>query len=248
MNSYIAKLNNSILTNGILKTLIKIIFALIREIKIYFLVYFYKFIRNKTFIFDGVTLNYFYHKYNVTYENERIIVIPIILYLIKKYGINTYTELGNVLSYYKLQSKSIIDKYDNSKDIIKEDITYYKPISKFKNIISISTLEHIGWDESERNYCKITPTFINIFNNVLDKNGYFIFSFPIGYNPYLDSYLNNNLEKFIEIYSFIRINKSNEWRNVKYDKTRNSKFGTPFKNANELIICVTNYNAFSKKY
>ena len=51
--------------------------------------------------------------------------------------------------YYKFEH-DIVDKYEKKKGIINQDIVDYKPDKKYDLIISISTLEHVGWDETPR--------------------------------------------------------------------------------------------------
>jgi hypothetical protein len=238
MKILINKFKVSLKEYGILNTLKKICLAIIRNLIIIIKLYSYKITRNKKFIFNSIELNYFYHFYNKTYENERIIEIPILLELLSKYKINNYYELGNVLINYGIKGHPVIDKYDNSENIIKEDIVTFKPLKKLNNLVSISTLEHIGWDEGEKNYSKVSKAFHNILDSLLLPGGIFIFTFPVGYNPHLDEYIKINKDKFYKIYPFIRINIKNTWVETDFETCMNQKFNHPYINANGLIVGI----------
>jgi hypothetical protein len=238
MKILINKFKVSLKEYGILNTLKKICLAIIRNLIIIIKLYSYKITRNKKFIFNSIELNYFYHFYNKTYENERIIEIPIVLELMDQYKINIYYELGNVLFNYGIKGHPVIDKYDNNDNIIKQDITTFKPLKKLNNLVSISTLEHIGWDEGEKNYSKVSIAFNNILNSLLLPGGIFIFTFPVGYNPYLDEYIKINKDKFYKIFPLKRINIKNEWEETDFENCMVQKFNYPYINANGLIVGI----------
>jgi len=238
MNKLINKFKVSLKEKGFSNTLNKIFLFLKRNSTILIKLYIYKFFRKKQFNFNLIKLNYFYHFYNKTYENERIIEIPIVLELIDQYKINDYYELGNVLVNYGIKGHPVIDKYDDNDNIIKQDIVTYKSLKKLNNLVSISTLEHIGWDEGEKNYSKVSLAFKNILNSLLLPGGFFIFTFPVGYNPYLDEYIKINKNKFYKLFSFKRINIKNEWEETNFEICMEQKFNYPYINANGLIVGI----------
>ncbi|AKD24655.1 hypothetical protein CL55_00003220 [Polynucleobacter duraquae] len=235
---YLNKFFISLRDNGVKNTFVKLNKFIIRESLIIFKNYYYKFVREKHFTFDGVRLEYFYHLYNKTYENERIIEIPIISHLINKYNLIEYCELGNVVWNYGIRGHMVIDKYDLSSSVLKEDIATYKPSKKIANMISISTLEHVGWDEGERGYDKVGQAFNNIMNNVIIQGGYFIYTFPVGYNPFLDNYILKNKNLFKKLFFMKRISIDNVWVETNLEDCMNTKFDSPFINANGLVIGI----------
>ena len=114
-----------------------------------------------TFILQGRPYRYFYHPYNTTWKNERAVEIPIILDKIQFYHYQggRILEVGNVLSNYVHFQHDIIDKYDKSEGVINQDVVDFQPAEnendKYDLIVSISTIEHVGWDETPRD----VPTF-----------------------------------------------------------------------------------------
>src|SRR5687768_3786868 len=101
----------------------------------------------KTFFFEGATLEYFYAKYNITWVTERVLEIPIGLYCLREAGPRQTLEVGNVLSHYIKPEHTVLDKFERAEGIINEDILEYRPDRTFDLILSISTFEHIGYED-----------------------------------------------------------------------------------------------------
>jgi hypothetical protein len=55
--------------------------------------------------------------------------------------------------------------------------------------VSISTLEHVGWDEMTREPMKILKAIENL-KNLTNPKGKIVVTLPLGYNPELDRLLN----------------------------------------------------------
>lgn len=118
--------------------------------------YFYKISKSsRTFLFQGETYRYFYHKYNKTWKNERAVDIPIIWEIVKKSQKKRILEVGNVLSHYFPANHDIVDKYELAKGVINQDIVDFTACHKYDLIVSISTLEHVGYDEKRKEPGKI---------------------------------------------------------------------------------------------
>src|SRR6202034_3735504 len=108
------------------------------------------------------TYYYFYHRYNYTWKNERTIEIPIIWDIIRKNPNKEILEVGNVLSHYYQVHHTILDKYEKGDNVINEDVIDFNPKKKYDLIVSISTLEHVGWDEEPRQPLKILTAVTNL--------------------------------------------------------------------------------------
>lgn len=119
---------------------------------------------NRGFVFQGKKYKYFYHRYNRTWTNERAVEIPIIREIWKENKGKEVLEIGNVLSHYFSVNHDIVDKYEKAKSIINEDVVNLKPSKKYDLIISISTLEHVGFDEEPKEPEKILRAIENLKN------------------------------------------------------------------------------------
>ncbi len=195
----------------------------------------------KTFKFNGRVLKYFRHNFNFAYDNERTIEIAIINDFLKTLGSDAKVlEVGNVLANYGFRniSRDVLDKYDRAFHVLNEDVISFKPLKKYDAIISISTLEHVGWDEETRDPFKIIAAVNNLKENCLASKGCMMVTIPIGYNTYFDDQLANGATYFTEKYFLKRISANNEWTQVDYPHVMDAKFGQPFNNANAMCIGI----------
>jgi len=194
-----------------------------------------------SFNFSGKSLVYFRANYNFAFENERTVEIPIAMSFIKSLKpSDNLLEVGNVIANYGVKpiSRDILDKYDKNTYVINEDVIFFKPAKKYKAIISISTLEHVGWDEAIREPRKIITAIKNLVENCLAPGGCMLVTMPFGYNDYLDQELAGGIKYFTETYYLKRISLDNKWQQVNYGEVANSKYGEPFNNANAICIGI----------
>jgi hypothetical protein len=103
-------------------------------------------------------------------------------------------------------------------------------------IISISTLEHVGWDEKPRDDRKILHAIENMRTLIASRGGTIMITVPLGYNPTLDKLLKNGAIQFSRQFNLIRISKGNEWREASWETVLATKYNTPMPFANGLLI------------
>jgi hypothetical protein len=193
-----------------------------------------------TFTFQGRTYYYFYHPYGTTWKNERAVEIPIILEKIQSYRGGKILEVGNVLSHYVHFQHDIVDKYEKANGVINQDVVDFQPAEneKYDLIVSISTIEHVGWDVTPRDSKKIPLALENLSTRCLAPEGEIVVTLPIGYNTYLDKLLKEDKIRFTEQYYLKRISEDNKWTQVGEGEIREAKYGTPFPYANALVIGI----------
>jgi hypothetical protein len=192
--------------------------------------------KSSTFMFNGETYNYFNHWYNTTWNDERAVEIPIICKYVSENNENNILEIGNVLKHYFNKNHDIVDKYEKGKGVTNEDVVNFQTPNRYKLIVSISTLEHVGWDETPRNPEKIFKALSNL-KNLLVPGGKLVVTIPIGHNTVLDKYLKEGEVKFTENYYLKRISKSNKWIELK-SGFANAKFNYPFPAGNVIFIGI----------
>ena len=202
----------------------KSIFEIIKDgLNLYYEYFYYKIFKPKTFYFNGKEFNYFYGLYNATWKNERVVEIPIVLDTLKRFDEKDILEVGNVLSHYFSVEHDIIDKYEKTKGVINQDVVNFKSKKKYDLIVSISTFEHIGWDENPKEPLKILNVIKNLKSH-LSYKGKMIITFPKGYNSYLDKLLNDGKLGFSKIYYLMKIPENNRWVEINpKDNTKDKK-------------------------
>lgn len=177
-------------------------------------------VRAKTFHFDGREYEYLYHPYHKTWENERGVEIPIFRELLLKYEGKRVLEVGNVLSHYFPIQHEVLDKYEVSSGVINTDIVEFAPQDKYDLIISISTLEHIGWDEQPPKPIKLLWAIDHLRSTCLAPSGRLVTSLPIGYNRYFDYLQNNGKGPFTTQHYLKRVSRQNYWVESDWEQCR----------------------------
>jgi hypothetical protein len=193
---------------------------------------------NRKFIFNKQSYPYFLNPYNASYANERAVEISIFKKIIKKNQKKKILEIGNVLSHYlkKLpHHHTIVDKYEEAIGVINEDALTYKSKKKFNLIIAVSTFEHIGFNEEDKDKNKISKVIKNLLT-MLNKNGQLIFSVPIGHNPYLDKAIKDKKLPLTKSVFLKRNSKINTWIETDKETALKQKYNSPYPNANAIMV------------
>ncbi len=190
----------------------------------------------RTFTFKGEKYQYFFHKYNEAWGNERSVEIPIIKKYVDKYDCDDILEVGNVLSHYFKTCHDVVDKYEKAVGVINQDVVDYNPKKQYKLIVSISTLEHVGWDEQPKDPEKVFLAMNNL-KDCLVNGGTLVVTMPIGANPHLDNYLKTGRIKFTENYYLKRISKDNRWVELGSDFIKGN-YSSPYPLANVLFVGI----------
>ena len=201
-------------------------------------IYYYKKFRPKeSFEFQGKTFEYFWAEKNFVCINERTVEIPIIWEQVKQNRDKRILEIGNVLSQYFPINHDVVDKYEKAKGVINEDVVDFRPSERYDLIVSISTLEHVGWDEKPKEPKKILRAIDNL-KKCLAPKGKMRVTMPLGWNTEMDRLLEEDKIPFTKRYFLKRISRENRWKESTWDEVSGSKFGDPFHCANGLVIGV----------
>jgi len=118
--------------------------------------------------------------------------VPFIWEIIKKHHEKKIFEVGNVLSHYFPINHDVLDKYEKTEGVINQDVVDLKPPNKYDLIVSILTLEHVGFDDNTKESTKIIKAIKNLKENCLRTGGRTIIAMPINYNPGMDILLFTN--------------------------------------------------------
>jgi SAM-dependent methyltransferase len=203
------------------------------------------FTHQEYFEFYGKRYNYFNHKYNTTGNNERAVEIPIIWDIVEWYYGKKVLEIGNVLSHYFPINHIILDKYETADNVISQDVVDFHPNDKYDLIISISTLEHVGWDEPQHEPNKIIKAVDNL-NTILEPKGKLVVTLPLGYNSDMDRLLKEGKLKFDKQFYMKRVSEDNKWIEVGLEHVADIKYSEPFPCANGLVIGINEASEKSK--
>ena len=200
--------------------------------------WYYRLLRARgTFAFAGRDFRYFIHRYNRTWLNERAVEVPIIRHVIERRPEGRLLELGNVLSHYGTVDHDVLDKYEPGERVINQDVVDYRPATRYATIVSISTLEHVGWDEEPRNPDKI-PAALAALDRMLEPRGAMVVTVPLGYNPHLDGMLRERKLGFEEQRYLQRISADNRWREVTWQDVDGTRYDDLYLRASAIAVCA----------
>lgn len=185
------------------------------KILVFFLQPFYHYLFDRYFFYNDNKIAYSMYKYigsaPMGFYQERIIEIPLAKFFINNAKFSSCLEVGNVTPHHFKFSHEVIDKYEVGEGIVNEDIASYHFERKYDLIISVSTLEHVGFDELEREPNKVRKSLKNMLS-ALNTGGSVFVTVPCNYNPEVDEIVRSNEFNF-NIY-FYKQTKYNSWSQI----------------------------------
>ena len=188
------------------------------------------------FEFEGKSLPLFYHRYNMTWANERAVEVPIAQEFLEQYAGRRVLEVGNVTPYYLDTEHTVLDKYERGPGIINADITDYAPGDRFDLILSVSTFEHIGFDdETDGDSCVKISQAITTCRGLLAAGGQLVLTLPLGYNPALDRMIADG-QLGCHCAIFLKRSDRSAWQAVDAETAMACEYGRPFPYANAVMI------------
>ncbi|EQB70244.1 MAG: hypothetical protein AMDU1_APLC00066G0002 [Thermoplasmatales archaeon A-plasma] len=187
-----------------------------------------------SFRINNIKYRYFTHKYNAI-DGERCVEIP---WVLTQIDVNKkILEVGNVLSHYVNFSHTVVDRYERAPEVINEDAEVFQPTTKYDFIISISTLEHIGFDETVKDDLKISRVISNL-KSLINDGGKILITVPLVYNPTIDKIVINNDEGFSKMIFLKQISRFNRWKQCTLDEALKLKYGSKYPAANSVAFLV----------
>jgi hypothetical protein len=205
--------------------------------------WYYKLFKSSdTFEFQGNRYHYLFHQYCTTWKNERCVVIPIVLEIMRKYQEKSkrILEIGNMLSYFYPVNHDILDKYEIVDGVINEDVVEFKSSKKYDLIFSIMSLQCVGWNESPQEPRKILHAIENL-KKVLAPGGQMVIFHPLGDNKEADVLLKDGVLRFDKQFYLRRI-FDYKWKEVDWEDVKDLEYDQSIPTANGVVIGVIENN------
>ena len=137
-----------------------------------------------TFRFQGLQYGYLDRWHGWTWLNERSVEVPLGAAAIERGG-GEVLEVGNVLGHYLTVSHRVVDKYEESPGVENADLFEIDEPDSFDLVVSLSTLEHVGWDEPVRDPERAIAA-VEHLKALVAPGGLLFVTVPVGYHPRLD--------------------------------------------------------------
>lgn len=189
----------------------------------------------RTLAFDGATYRYLQHAYNFAWKNERTVEVPLAQRVLEAHTGQRVLEVGNVLSHYGAVGHDVLDKYEAAPGVRNEDVVDFRPKEPYDLVVSVSTLEHVGWDEHPREPGKVGRAVANLRDHGLAPGGLLWVTMPLGWNPEADA-IAFAPAPFTTRQYLLRVTRLNRWREAKAEEVRGARYDAPFPCANAVFV------------
>ena len=173
-----------------------------------------------TFRYCGAELIYLDHPYNRAAQNMRTVEIPIARWYLARYPRPAaILEVGNVLSHYGDIDWPVLDVRERGPQVINADVMAWEPPHPFDFILSISTVEHVGYGRHAALTGPVTPAEVLArLRSWLTPGGLCLATVPTAYNPTLDEQLRAGTLGADEVHALRRVSEANEWAECPLDE------------------------------
>lgn len=193
--------------------------------------------RRRTFRLGGRVYHYHAHRYNRTWANERTVEVPIVLAALAERPDARTLEVGNVLAHYGVSGHLVVDKYERASGVVNRDVLDFHDERGFDLVVSISTLEHTGFEEEVSDPGKPARVAEHL-TGLLVQGGRAILTFPLGYNPALDQLVATRPQALGELRGLRRVSRDNRWVEVNVEELQGARYGAPYASANALVVAT----------
>ena len=139
------------------------------------------------FTFRGERHAFHVAQYNQTWLNERQVELPVAIAAVRRARGARVLEVGNVLAHYVRIRHAVVDKYEVHAKSRNEDFLDHAG-GPYDLLVSVSTFEHIGWDEPDRDPRKFLLA-LDRARSLLAPRGRLLVTVPLGYNPAVDAFV-----------------------------------------------------------
>ncbi len=187
------------------------------------------------FPFESSSVPYAYRLYNQTWRNERCVELAVAEHVLARRAPGRLLEAGNVLGMYGRKGHDVIDKYEPIDGLMNVDLIEFRAARPYDTIVSLSTLEHVRFDE-ERQDPQGPSRALDNLRAALAPGGELLVTVPTGYNPGLDDDLRSGRFAMSNQTCYQRVNAKGDWVQVSLDDALATPYGHPFEAANALVV------------
>jgi hypothetical protein len=188
----------------------------------------------RSFSAGGERYRYLVRRYNSTWRSERTVEVPIVWGFVRATAPGRVLEVGNVLSHYYPVTHTRLDKYEPGPGVVNQDIVDYDG-GPFDLVVSISTLEHVGFDEEPQEPAKVLRA-LDRLKALTAVGGRLVVTLPIAYNPHVDAHLREGRITFDRWICLKRVSRDNLWAETSREDALAARFDEPYRRINAVVV------------
>jgi SAM-dependent methyltransferase len=166
-----------------------------------------------TFELDGERHRYLYHRYKRSWLTERAVEVPVAQAEVDRSAGGRILEVGHVLGHYGPSAHVVVDKYEEAPGVLNLDVLDLGDLGPFDLIVAVSTLEHVGHDESPRDPAA-APRAVAALRERLAPGGRLLVTVPAGYNAAFDTALREGTIATHSLTALRRVGAGTRWQQV----------------------------------
>jgi hypothetical protein len=179
---------------------------------------------------DGqrVPLHYEFRRW--AWRTERCVEIALGLRALGLHAGDQVLEVGNVLPLAGARGHTVVDKYEQGDGVLNVDIVDFDPERSYELVVSISTLEHVGWDEIPQDPDKAAAAL-----KTIDRLGRrLLVTVPVGYHRrFEEAFLAG---PFDDIVMLVKTGRSARWEQRPPSDRSRVSYGTPYACGNGILV------------
>ena len=188
--------------------------------------------------FRGTSLPLVHARHNVTWANERCVELALARALMEGVRPERLLEVGRVTPHYFQGGHLVVDKYEPGS--LQIDIVDFETRQEFDLILSVSTFEHIAFDEpgaaaDPGTIAARVGAALDRCRALLAPGGLFAITVPLGYNPALDAMIAHDGLGCARATWFKRFARRH-WRRVSRAEAVRARYGSPYAFANAILL------------
>ncbi len=169
-----------------------------------------------TFELQGERHRYLYHRYKRSWLTERAVEVPVAQAEVDRHAGRRILEVGHVLGHFRPQSHLVVDKYERAAGVLNRDVLDLGGLGGlglFDLIVAVSTLEHVGHDESPRDPAAAARA-VAALRAQLAPGGRMLVTIPAGYNRAFDEAVAGGAVPTRSLFALRRVGGGTRWREV----------------------------------
>ena len=188
------------------------------------------------FQLSGAEVSYVDSWHNWTWLNERAVEVSIAQSALAAVEPSRAIEIGAVLPHYGNNDHRVIDKYEVGDGIEQLDIFDLPAKPFYELVLCISTLEHVGWDEPDRD-AELALAACEHLKKLVAPGGELLITVPVGYHPRLDAAIRSGELAFDEVRAMRCEYPSMTWNEVAPSSVADATYDELIYRAEAVLIC-----------
>jgi SAM-dependent methyltransferase len=177
-----------------------------------------------------------HHRHNFTWLNERAVELSVAKRALDVADRGRVLEVGDVLGHYFRCEHAVVDKYEHGRRVIPIDVLDYRPREGYDLVVSVSTLEHVGWDEEPRDPGRAQAA-VEHLARLLTPGGRLLVTLPVGYNRALDRAIADGSTPFSSVRALRRENGGRTWRELPPSEVWDAPYDLLLFTASAILVC-----------